>query len=236
MAIFIARNSCIDAWSQVANMIVNHGSLHNVIIEIQAPCNLTTNELKNQIITKNPKAIDPNTITTRNVINTIFPYNLASHYGNRADLYNKYKQIYLNSNNKKWGTYFQRLISFDNHFKYDNYNQLEDAIVALGRNNHRKNYITLHLTARNLESNIRRIGAPCWQYGQITELDDQVSLTVIYRAQDYFHKAFGNYIGLSMLLNFICNETNKNPGKLILHINYAFNNSTRNNLQSLIGR
>ena len=47
------------------------------------------------------------------------------------------------------------------------------------------------------------MGAPCWQYGQLKEKNGTLDLTAIYRNQDFFQKALGNYIALGQLLQFM---------------------------------
>ncbi|HEY9177324.1 MAG TPA: hypothetical protein VIN07_06515 [Flavipsychrobacter sp.] len=231
----ISQPDCVSAWQDAAQLIVNMGAQHNLLVEITDPCNF--NSMTNWIKRKNPRAIDPEFSNTKHVINTIFPYGLAEHCPNRNVLYNTYRRIYLNSNNKGWGTYFQRLISFNKHFIGSGTNQLEDAISALGRSNRQRNFIVFHLSARHLESNVRPIGAPCWHFGQLIEEQNGIlSLNAVYRSQDYFEKAFGNYLGLAKLLEFICNESGKAPGTLTIHAMYAFNNSTTQNLKDLIQR
>jgi muramoyltetrapeptide carboxypeptidase LdcA involved in peptidoglycan recycling len=50
---------------------------------------------------------------------------------------------------------------------------------------------------------------------------------------DYFNKTLGNLIGLSKLLQFICIQSGRVPGKLIIHSANAYydcNNNTLNNI------
>ncbi len=233
MAILVNEINCLDAWLKVSNLILVNGQQENVLITIDHPCDFTN--LRTWLTVRNPKRIDLNADHIRHVVNTIFPYNLSILCANRSDLYLKYRSIYLNGNNRRWGTYFQRLISFDKHFQNNGANQLENAIIALNGGSPQHHYIVFHLTAVNLNSNVAPMGAPCWHFGEITiNNDNTIDLVAIYRKHDYFNKAFGNFIGLAKLLEFICNNTGRIPGKLIVHSINAFNNSTRNNLVRLI--
>lgn len=233
MAQIIPGTDCLTAWQAASNYIVQHGPQNNLLLTIDSPCNFAN--LATWIIDRNPKSINPSADNIRHVINTIFPYRIASYIPNRHNLYQKYKTIYSKSRNRGWGTYFQRLISFDNHFNSNGLNQLEGAINALNGGSHQRSYIVFHLSARNLDSNVRPMGAPCWHFGEITINDDSsINLIAVYRNHDYFNKAFGNFIGLAKLLEFICRETGRTPGQLIIHSIKAYNASTNNNLSTLI--
>jgi hypothetical protein len=50
----------------------------------------------------------------------------------------------------------------------------------------------------------------------------RLDLVVVYRNHDYFNKALGNFIALGQLLDFICVESNKEPGQLICHSVHAY--------------
>lgn len=225
--------TCFDAWKSACDLLLQQGAQEHIFIEIQSPCSF--NDISHWLSIRSAHKIVDNGDNIRHVIKTIFPYTLLPYVSNRGEFYSLYKKIYLRGSNHSWGTYFQRLISFDNHFKNNGENQLEDCIRALNSGSPQKHYIVFHLSARNLESNVRPMGAPCWHFGEVTvNKDDSINLFVVYRAHDYFNKAFGNYIGLSKLLEFICNETGRQPGKLLIHSIYAYNSSSNKNMASLI--
>ncbi|WP_426668744.1 thymidylate synthase [Mucilaginibacter sp. McL0603] len=237
MAQIFTLNTCFDAWHAVSNMLLINNSGDNLLIEILDPCNYI--ELDDWIARYSPNLVtNQNKDQINNIINTIFPYKLASRVEDREDLYNRYISIYRRSrrmHNQKWGTYFERLIEFPNSNRLGTtQNQLENAITALNGNSNSKHYITFHLTAANIESNIRPIGAPCWQFGEISKNNNSLDLIAVYRNHDYFHKAFGNYIGLSKLLQYICEQTDYEPGKLVIHSTHAYYNSTTSKFRRLI--
>jgi len=233
MATLINQNNCFLAWKSVADLIVRNEQQENVLITIDQPCDFR--DIKAWIKERNPKRVDSHADNIRHVINTIFPYGLSGLCGRRADLYSRYKSIYTKGTNRSWGTYFQRLISFDKHFTASGTNQLENAINALNGGSPQHHYIVFHLSAANLDSNVRPMGAPCWHFGEITINDDRsINLVAVYRKHDYYNKALGNFIGLAKLLEFICANTGREPGKLIIHSINAFNGNSRNNLATLI--
>lgn len=165
------------------------------------------------------------------VVNTIFPYRFyeRNEFLNRDDFYEYYKRAYLKGKQiqqkQSWGTYFQRLLNYSSHYKDEKaVNQLENAIVALSKQRARRNAIVFHLTSSNLDSNTRVLGGPCWQFGEIlwTKENNTIDLFVVYRNHDYFNKTLGNLIGLSKLLDFLCNQSGRLPGKIIVHSANAY--------------
>jgi thymidylate synthase len=238
MAQIFTSNTCFDAWVSVSNMLLQNGHSENLLIEIEDPCNY--DNLDNWISLYSPSLVTGNKQhQINNIINTIFPYKLALKTENRQELYSKYNSIYLRSRGirkQKWGTYFDRLINFPKSAGSTiSTNQLENSILALNGNSRSKNYITFHLTSINIESNIRPIGAPCWQFGEIAKGNNgELNLIAVYRNHDYFYKAFGNFIGLSKLLQYICEQTNCEPGKLIIHSTHAYHELSKSNLRRLI--
>lgn len=218
MATIINGTNCFDAWKNTSTHLINQatGDDTNIIINISTPCDFT--DLADWIADRNPQDFHNDGDNIRNVINTIFPYHLKSFFPNRHAFYAKYASIFNKSRNKKWGTYFQRLISFGKGIAAGQTNQLENAIAALQGNSPQRFFITFHLTASNVESNIRPLGGPCWQYGEIIKNPQgRIDLVAVYRNHDYFNKALGNFIGLAKLLDFICTEANETSGNLIVH-------------------
>ena len=131
MATLINGTNCFDAWHNASNHIINHpnGEDINLIITITNPCDFT--DLDTWISNHNPKNFDVNGDSLRHVINTIFPYSLKSFYPSRQDFYNKYRSIFQKSHNKRWGTYFQRLISFGKGMTIGNPLRFSDRMDGL---------------------------------------------------------------------------------------------------------
>lgn len=226
MAVLINGTNCFDGWYNACSHITNqpNGEDVNIIVNIEAACDFTN--LDTWISDHNPKNIDAGADNIRQVINTIFPYHLKSFYPNRQDFYTKYRSVFSRSRNKKWGTYFQRLISFGKGFDDSHPNQLENAITSLQGNSPQRFFITFHLTSSNIESNVRPLGGPCWQFGEVVKNEHgNLDLIVIYRNHDYFNKALGNFIGLAKLLEFICTEANQRPGRLIVHSIHGYSSA-----------
>jgi len=235
MATFISGNTCFNAWANVSNHLIRHPQREetNIIIEISNPCDFT--DIKAWMRNYNPEDFDKDGDKIRHVINTIFPHTFRAYFQNRQDFYDRYCRIFTDSHYKKWGTYFQRLISFGKGFNGTYPNQLENAISALKGESPQKYFITFHLTASNIESNVRPLGGPCWQYGElIINSNGGIDLIAVYRNHDYFNKALGNFIGLAKLLEFICIESQQTPGNLIVHSIHAYSSKPISKLSQLL--
>ena len=235
MAIIIEGIDCFDAWKNASTHLISQpsGEDINIIVNIDNACNFV--DIDTWIRDRNPKNFDDKGDDIRHVINTIFPYNLNSYLSNRQELYSKYASVYNKSHNKRWGTYFQRLISFGKGIKPQHPNQLENVIVSLLGNSRQRFFRTLHLTGSNIESNVKPLGGACWQFGElIKNPEGKVDLIAVYRNHDYFNKALGNFIGLAKLLQFICHESHQTPGKLVIHSIHGYSSEGIPKLRNLI--
>jgi hypothetical protein len=148
------------------------------------------------------------------VSGTIFPssmWNPASEHG--ADLlferYNKaWPGISKCPANRK-GVYFRRLTAFTpKNAKIRPVNQLKFIADTFGRGNHRKSALQAAVfdPTRDHTDN-RQKGFPCLQQVAFTPLGNGgMSITGFYATQYQFEKAYGNYLGLYGLGNFIAKQ------------------------------
>ena len=60
-----------------------------------------------------------------------------------------------------------------------------------------------------------------------------LDFVAVYRNQDFFNKALGNFIGLGQLLKFICDESNKRAGTLTCHSVHAFSGGNMGYLKAM---
>ena len=235
MSKIISSKTCESAYIKVCKHLLSRekNDEENLIVEIISPCDFS--KLNYCFIKLNPVKIDSNTDDLRHVINTIFPFRLANHFNdNRQGLYSKYLKLYKKGTNRKWGTYFQRIINFSKH-GINGINQLENIIQSLNSSVPHKYYNLMHLTSVNLESNVRPFGGPCLQYIQINKKNNRtLNLVAIYRNHDYFSKGLGNFFGLAFLLNFIATNTGYSIGKLTIHSIHAFSSKGKVKLKTLI--
>jgi thymidylate synthase len=226
--------NAIEAWKKAANLILQRGELHNLSVTIDGPFALA----RNAVLPLSPRSIVAKADDVFEVANTIFPAQLSSRATDRDDLYNRYSAIMERLRKRRgglgtWGTYFERLICFGT----TQVNQLDRVINKLNTwPNASKTGLVFHTSSPETDSPRTR-GGPCWHYGELLcHRDGKIDLFAVYRNQDYFNKALGNFIGLSDLLNFICLETGHQPGKLICNAAHAFNGGRKSDLAALVLR
>lgn len=230
MAKIITGDNALDAWRAAATNLLgaNGVSDNNLLIEIADPVAWDETWI-HQI---DPRAVHSDGEDPMNVANTIFPHKTWSNSVSREDFYRRYSRAHAKGRNKRWGTYFLRLIDFGR----SHVNQLERAIVVMNTwENEPGTSIVFHLSSPEIDRP-RPLGGPCLQLCQLNVHDRRVDMTVVYRNHDYFNKAFPNFVGLGRLLKFICNETNRQPGSLVCHSGHAYSSNGKHNLQRLLER
>lgn len=224
------RPTCAEAWLDVAGHLLTKGpDDSNVVVTI------TDSTLFDQAwLTRfNPRAVRSKGDQIRDVANTVFPQKTWKNSADRPAFYERYKKAHRRGGKKRWGTYFGRLISFGEKKE----NQLERVISVLNTwKNNPHAALTVHLSSPEFDS-LRPLGAPCWHYGEFLCPDrGSIDLVVVYRNHDYFNKALGNFIGLSRLLAFVCDQTGRKPGKLVCHSVRAYYHANKSEFLGLASR
>lgn len=216
---YIKSNSCVNAWDSAVDLLLGetNNSTSNLIVEIQNTRDIDWDILK----LKNPNKINPSLNDIYSVINTIFPNKIWLKSESRQEFYDRYIQIYLRNKPKgTWGTYFKRLIDYPNP-KNGKPNQLENVINKInGTQDNQSATYNLHLSSKSLD-NLKTRGSPCLQYVQFKIFRPYIKMTSIYRSHDFLNKALGNYIGLSLLLNFVAEQTSLTPDGFLCHSIHA---------------
>jgi thymidylate synthase len=182
------------------------------------------------------------------VANTIFPE--ALYYPHNPKLTeNKARdhlyQIYRQGNKirqrcpaNQHGTYFNRMIDWPQGGK--TVNQLEKIISRLQSNLTRNNPLssnyelsvggseacfvqddTADIQIRHPGIDTGIMGFPCLSHISLVLDKGRLSMTALYRNQHFIRKAYGNYLGLSRLLRFICQEAGCETGELVCVASHA---------------
>lgn len=132
------------------------------------------------------------------------------------------------------GTYFGRMVTWPGKAA-GGPNQLADRISAL-RSEHRagrqrNNTLDIDIAADSEVSvpgvqiyaatDRRRRGFPCLTHVDLTLHDGRLHCLAVYRHQYFIEKAYGNMLGLSAMLQFLCHQTGYEPGELVVHATMA---------------
>ena len=176
------------------------------------------------------------------VANTIFP--IALYYpdnpklaGDKArhHLYQLYLQgdkVRRRCRANRNGTYFGRMIDWPSGKV--KINQLERRIQLLKNNLARPNPLssnydisvggledylfqdnTADIQIRRPDKDTSIMGFPCLSHISLTLYKGRLNMTAVYRNQHFIRKAYGNYLGLSRLLRFVCREVGCETGTLL---------------------
>lgn len=158
--------------------------------------------------------------------------------GAASDLYDAYENILpllrtVHANRS--GTYFSRMITWPGK-EPGGTNQLQLRIEALrgqqraGRR--RNNTLDIDIAADALPDepagvqvyavrDRRTRGFPCLTHIDLTLHDGRLHCTAVYRHQYLVEKAYGNLVGLSALLRFLCQQSGYAVGELCVHATMA---------------
>lgn len=184
-------------------------------------------------------------LTVQTVANTIFPEALYHpHLGSdaAAHLYKHY-ELSMRIHRRRKGdkeTYFNRLVAYPvgaelagegkGEFKVapdGSWNQLAYYVERL-RSQHEKGHLSSAYelgVSHPLDGELRiqapfrdkKIGSfPCLSHISLTLADGKVHMSAVYRNHYFISRAYGNYLGLARLLQFVANETGAAPGELLV--------------------
>lgn len=132
------------------------------------------------------------------------------------------------------GTYFGRMVSWPGKTAGGT-NQLADRISVL-RSEHRaghqrNNTLDMDIAADSHEplrgvqtyaaTDRRRRGFPCLTHVDLTLHDGRLHCLAVYRHQYLVEKAYGNMLGLSAMVQFLCQQSGYAPGELVVHATMA---------------
>lgn len=126
------------------------------------------------------------------------------------------------------GTYFSRMITWPGK-DIGGINQLAKRVEQLRKAHKNRQQsqsaadITLEEpgeTATIMEyaaNDNRKMSFPCLVHISMTVHEGQLSLTAVYRNWFLITRGYGNLVGLSRLLAFLCDQTGYLPGELVVH-------------------
>ena len=148
------------------------------------------------------------------VSNTIFPRSLWNKANKRSELYYRYYNIWPLIKKDKSninGTYFLRMINYNKILDDKTTNQLEHIIETWLRGNHRRSALQAAIFDPRMDHNhSKRKEFPCLHQIAFNPLgingNDGLELIAFYANQTIIEKAYGNYLGLINLGQFMSYE------------------------------
>lgn len=161
-------------------------------------------------------------LTLKQVTYTIFPRSLYLSSGRNGDklfeTYNRSNGVYERLQRKYkrrfgWGSYFRRMTCYP--ASGGPRNQLKDIIDMLQcRARICKGAYTISIQVPGVDGRRTR-GGPCLNYIAL-QLDSPrvLNMLAVYRSHDFIERAYGNYLGLAHLMEFLCEQIDYSMGTL----------------------
>lgn len=149
------------------------------------------------------------------VANTIFPEYLYNSKQPIERLFQRYERIMprLRRSGNPKGTYFWRLTHWVGRDGV--VNQLQEVIERLrSENRGRKLPAVYELVVYSPGVDRRPIGFPCLSYVSLKLLTGSIHMTAVYRSHYFIERAYGNYLGLARLQQFIARSSGLHVGSL----------------------
>lgn len=165
--------------------------------------------------------------TTRN---TLFPASWASRNPEPADLGAYYRERYSalrKTPASKYGTYFGRLVAYPRNKKHeDQFDQLSNVVAKLrgehaeGSRSRKSSCYELNIYSERWDTN--RVSFPCLAHVSLHVYGGKLNMQAVYRNEFLVGRAYGNYLGLAELLNYIAAACPPlEPGELLLTLNHV---------------
>jgi hypothetical protein len=147
--------------------------------------------------------------TIETVANTIFPRSLWNPMAPREQLFERYLRIFPKiqraTRKNSRGTYFERMIIGG---PQEHENQLEFSIASyLARTGVRRSVLQVAIFNPSRDhSSAAQLGFPCLQHVSFAPSDEGLCVNAFYATQYMVERAYGNYLGLCRLGQFVAHE------------------------------
>jgi len=214
--LFITETNLSYAWAKIflALMGTSGGIRHPAIISIERTGDDVDleNQYIRELVDQELKRHSQNCCAT--IASTIFPASMwnPSLQNDAEVLYKRYDKAWPGISKcpaNRNGVYFRRLTAFEpSNSQEQLINQLRFITDTYRRGNHRKSALQASiLDPRRDHTHQPQKGFPCLQQVAFTPLDGKgMSVTGFYATQYQFEKAYGNYLGLHALGEFMAKQ------------------------------
>ena len=208
----VEENNLSVAWAKVFLQVLQEREVSPVVVVVRGIDDEGPDEVPDirngldELLEGDGKGLSCNTVA-----NTIFP-SIWNPNADRQELYDRYLRMLPSlrkDRRNKYGIYFECLISYGADQDADNsVNQLEHIIQTWYRGNHRRTALQASLFDPQTDhTNQRQRGFPCLQQVSFAPTGDGgLSITGFYATQYVVERAYGNYLGLYRLGQFMAHE------------------------------
>jgi len=207
-----------EVWLKACTMLSGRSwGCYNLIAYINNPT-LFNESIHNNVINyaKTNRILGP-----KDVAYTIFPF--KQNKGSFLRFFNRYIHRFYPRIKTRWGTYFARMINYENNS--GNINQLKNIIQKINkRKSVSKAAYTIIIQYPGMETTLK-MGGPCLNYIAIQLAPGKprkIGLLAVYRNHDFLERAYGNYWGLCLLLQFLAKKTHSKVGPITCISSHAY--------------
>lgn len=159
------------------------------------------------------------------VRNTIFPYETAIDVDSPVELCDVYLEMYsdLRRLGSERGTYFGRIIAYPRADSTAGNQLLETLgkLTAAGKGTRWRSTYEVNIYNEQKDTRITR-SFPCMSHLAYHVDGDRLDCLATYRSHDLIDKAYGNYLGLAQLQEYLAEESGFVPGELAVLAGRAF--------------
>jgi hypothetical protein len=210
----IEESSVSFAWAKLFSLVTSSGNdrISPITIKIRNEFGSIFEESLRIRAALDEFLVSKNEDSVHTVSNTIFPAGLWVPTQPRAQLYERYQKILPRLKNypeNRNGLYFERMVRFENHGQPGSpINQLEHVITTFRTGNHRASALQAAIFDPILDhSNQRQRGFPCLQQVSfVVDSNHALVVNAVYPLQYVIRKAYGNYVGIAKLGEFMAKE------------------------------
>jgi hypothetical protein len=207
------NSDCLStAWAEAFGHAMAPGKTPPMLVQIGTPKG-EAEDIEAMRATLDTALVESGQSTIATVANTIFPWSLWNPDRPRDELFQRYETIWpriKRDRANRYGVYFQRLIAYPS-FGDGAMNQLDYIIETYsGYENHRHSALQASIIhPPSDDTNQRQRGFPCLQQVSFDVTKNGLTVVAFYPKQNVFEKAYGNYLGLCRLGEFMAAELGK---------------------------
>lgn len=234
MAVFVSEKDVSTAWVTALDKLVQSGGdAVNLIVAIADPTaeQQDVRQVLDRFVGDWRRANHNSVERVSTVANTLFPsaWYVPERLGPTAaehlyDLERSTRPVTRRRNRR--GTYFERMVAWpgSGNREFNQLAQVIDRVRSARERGHQRGHeyeVGLTTPADEIAAPVlvpgkdrSTQGFPCLSHLSFSLLDGVVHLLAVYRSHDFISRAYGNYLGLGRVLQFVAQESGVSAGEL----------------------
>lgn len=203
----VEENNLSRAWAKVMLKLLSRGveEISPLVVTVNLPQGTPVETPAIRSIIDEELDKYPKLFPCHTTANTIFPSSLWVPSAGRQALYDRYRRVLpllKKCPNNRLGIYFERLIAYRGSI-----NQLEHILTTWEKGNRRRSEFQATIVDPCEDwSDAPMHGFPCLRQVMFIPDEDGLVVSGVYGVQYAFDRAYGNYLGLCRLGEFMAHE------------------------------